>query len=126
MFFLRLGDGTDFRRVFIIQRATWHVPQGQTSIAQRGAAAASHLAAPPTDDSAGSRPSSTRASSIASTTTHSSLLSATRHSKDAEGDSGTTIEVALKVIPKKKVKGNEDSVWGEMEVLKGLDHKNIV
>ena len=37
-----------------------------------------------------------------------------------------TVEVALKVIPKKKVKGNEDSVWGEMEVLKGLDHKNIV
>ena len=29
-------------------------------------------------------------------------------------------------IPKKKVKGNEDSVWGEMEVLKGLDHPNIV
>ena len=37
-----------------------------------------------------------------------------------------TVEVALKVIPKKKVKGNEDSVWGEMEVLKGLDHPNIV
>jgi len=35
-------------------------------------------------------------------------------------------EVALKVIPKKKVKGNEASVWGEMEVLKGLDHPNIV
>ncbi|TCD68607.1 hypothetical protein EIP91_010398 [Steccherinum ochraceum] len=30
------------------------------------------------------------------------------------------------VIPKKKVKGNESSVWGEMEVLKGLDHPNIV
>ncbi|KAA1476377.1 Pkinase-domain-containing protein, partial [Dentipellis sp. KUC8613] len=30
------------------------------------------------------------------------------------------------VIPKKKVKGNEASVWGEMEVLKGLDHPNIV
>ncbi|KAI0078504.1 Pkinase-domain-containing protein [Panus rudis PR-1116 ss-1] len=35
-------------------------------------------------------------------------------------------EVALKVISKKKVKGNESSVWGEMEVLKGLDHPNIV
>ncbi|KAK0200074.1 Pkinase-domain-containing protein [Desarmillaria ectypa] len=35
-------------------------------------------------------------------------------------------EVALKMIPKKKVKGNEASVWGEMEVLKGLDHPNIV
>lgn len=40
--------------------------------------------------------------------------------------SGITKEVALKVIPKKKVKGNEDNVWGEMEVLKGLDHPNIV
>lgn len=47
-------------------------------------------------------------------------------SKDAQGSSGVTVDVALKVIPKKKVKGNEDSVWGEMEVLKGLDHKNIV
>lgn len=35
-------------------------------------------------------------------------------------------DVALKIIPKKKVKGNEASVWGEMEVLKGLDHPNIV
>jgi len=36
------------------------------------------------------------------------------------------IDVALKVIPKKAVKGNEDVVWGEMEVLRGLDHPNIV
>ena len=42
------------------------------------------------------------------------------------GDSGVEKEVALKVIPKKKVKGNEESVWGEMEVLNGLDHPNIV
>jgi hypothetical protein len=44
------------------------------------------------------------------------------------GDSspGITREVALKVIPKKKVKGNEESVWSEMEVLKGLDHPNVV
>jgi calcium/calmodulin-dependent protein kinase I len=41
-------------------------------------------------------------------------------------DSKVTKEVALKVIPKKKVKGNEASVWSEMEVLKGLDHPNIV
>ena len=39
---------------------------------------------------------------------------------------GIKVDVALKVIPKKKVKGNEDTVWGEMEVLKGLDHPNIV
>jgi calcium/calmodulin-dependent protein kinase I len=37
-----------------------------------------------------------------------------------------TREVALKGIPKKKVKGNEESVWSEMRVLQGLDHPNIV
>ena len=36
------------------------------------------------------------------------------------------MDIALKVIPKKKVKGNEEAVWGEMEVLRGLDHPNIV
>ena len=30
------------------------------------------------------------------------------------------------MISKKKVKGNEEAVWGEMEVLRGLDHPNIV
>lgn len=40
--------------------------------------------------------------------------------------SGEQRDVALKVIPKKKVKGNENSVWGEMNVLRGLDHANIV
>jgi hypothetical protein len=39
---------------------------------------------------------------------------------------GITKDVALKIIPKKKVKGNEASVWDEMEMLKGLDHPNIV
>lgn len=34
--------------------------------------------------------------------------------------------VALKVIPKKRVKGNEQAVWSEMSVLDGLDHPNIV
>ncbi|PPQ71217.1 hypothetical protein CVT24_009998 [Panaeolus cyanescens] len=42
------------------------------------------------------------------------------------GYSGIDKEVALKLISKKKVKGNEASVWSEMEVLKGLNHKNIV
>ena len=46
-------------------------------------------------------------------------------SKNGE-DSGIIKDVALKIIPKKKVKGNEAAVWGEMEVLKGLDHGNIV
>jgi calcium/calmodulin-dependent protein kinase I len=36
------------------------------------------------------------------------------------------LDVALKVIPKKRVKGNESVVWGEMEVLRGLDHPNVV
>jgi len=39
---------------------------------------------------------------------------------------GVTREVALKAIPKKKVKGNEESVWSEMRVLQGLDHHNTV
>jgi len=53
----------------------------------------------------------------------SSIIS--KGSKNAE-DPVIFKDVALKVIPKKKVKGNEAAVWGEMEVLKGLDHKNIV
>lgn len=82
--------------------------------------------------------------------THTSIQRATWHvppglalvaqhgaSADADGksfdskstsstDAPLNVDVALKVIPKKKVKGNESSVWGEMEVLKGLDHPNIV
>lgn len=46
--------------------------------------------------------------------------------KKNRAESEMKIDVALKVISKKKVKGNESSVWGEMEVLKGLDHPNIV
>ena len=46
--------------------------------------------------------------------------------EDKDGGTGITKEVALKVIAKKKVKGNESSVWSEMEVLRGLDHPNIV
>ena len=34
-------------------------------------------------------------------------------------------DVALKIIPKKKVKGNEASVWGEMEVLKRCQSEQI-
>lgn len=53
----------------------------------------------------------------------SSLIS--KSPKNAD-DSGVVRNVALKVIPKKKVKGNEAAVWGEIDVLKGLDHENIV
>ena len=48
-----------------------------------------------------------------------------RSNADGAGD-GRTLDIALKVIPKRKVKGNEASVWAEMDVLKGLDHPNIV
>jgi len=110
-----------------VMRATWHVPPGQVSIAQRGAAAAPHLSAGPTDAPVSLRPTSLLTSSATSNNTNVSHLSTNKHSsKDAQSDSGVTVDIALKVIPKKKVKGNEDSVWGEMEVLKGLDHKNIV
>ncbi|KAJ9109048.1 hypothetical protein QFC21_000374 [Naganishia friedmannii] len=35
-------------------------------------------------------------------------------------------DVALKIIPKKLVRGNEEQVFDEIQVLKGLDHPNIV
>jgi calcium/calmodulin-dependent protein kinase I len=98
-----LGTGT-FGKVV---RATWYVPTEQLSIAERGAAGPSTSQngnrSPILKPTASGSPSSTRDSS-----------------------SGVTQEVALKIIAKKKVKGNEASVWGEMEVLKGLDHPNIV
>lgn len=67
-------------------------------------------------------------------TTHSTPstgLSMSRTSTSTSSSSdlkkeGNGVEVALKVIPKKRVKGNESVVWGEMEVLRGLDHPNIV
>lgn len=56
---------------------------------------------------------------------NSNTSSISKGSKNAE-DSGVVKNVALKIIPKKKVKGNEATVWGEMDVLRGLDHENIV
>ncbi|KIY71591.1 Pkinase-domain-containing protein [Cylindrobasidium torrendii FP15055 ss-10] len=94
----QLGEGT-FGKVM---RAIWNVPPEQAAIAERGAAA---------DDS----PVNKAAPPLS------------RHPSSASNSSSSVRkEVALKVIPKKKVKGNEASVWGEMEVLKGLDHPNIV
>ena len=89
------------------QRAIWYVPPEQVGLAERGAAA------DPNPSPGPPRPSTLTpdsASSPAAIKAHSVM----------------TKEVALKIIPKKKVKGNEASVWGEMEVLKGLDHPNIV
>jgi calcium/calmodulin-dependent protein kinase I len=45
---------------------------------------------------------------------------------DAKAGSGVKKEVALKIISKRKLKGNEANVWGEMGVLKDLNHPNIV
>lgn len=39
---------------------------------------------------------------------------------------GEAREVALKVIPKKKVKGNESVVWSEMEVILGPPSSSLV
>ncbi|RXW23553.1 hypothetical protein EST38_g2303 [Candolleomyces aberdarensis] len=115
-----LGEGA-FGKVV---RATWHVPIDQVAVAERGAAAAL--------DSSPSSPTFTAVTPPPLPTTPSS----SRFSKNSRPssplpakqteESGIVKDVALKIIPKKKVKGNEASVWGEMEVLKGLDHPNIV
>ncbi|KAA1476373.1 Pkinase-domain-containing protein [Dentipellis sp. KUC8613] len=145
-----LGKGT-FGKVM---RATWHVPPEQINVALRGAAATTTLTASPTSSPTHSPTPSSASSAFASqqqqqqrdpspspnskrdrprsrtpSTSSFSVLSKfseKAHAHAHEEDSGITREVALKVIPKKKVKGNEASVWGEMEVLKGLDHPNIV
>ncbi|CAK5265048.1 unnamed protein product [Mycena citricolor] len=54
------------------------------------------------------------------------VITASRSPSPLATPSDIKKEVALKLIPKKKVKGNEESVWGEMEVLKGLNHPNVV
>ena len=80
-----------------------------------------------TDSKAAGTPASPSSFNIPSPGAHKSSSSSviSKGSKNGEG-SGLTKDVALKIIPKKKVKGNEAAVWGEMEVLKGLDHENIV
>ncbi|OCH92674.1 Pkinase-domain-containing protein [Obba rivulosa] len=120
-----LGEGS-FGKVM---RATWHVPPGQLAVAQRGAAAAPHTADPP---GASSKPppnstSSSRSNTSTNVITASSVTPSFKSRlTNGRNENDHTLDVALKVIPKKKVKGNESSVWGEMEVLKGLDHPNIV
>ena len=80
-----------------------------------------------TDSTAAGTPTSPSSLTVPSPSGRKSSSSSvvSKGSKNAE-DSGTIKDVALKIIPKKKVKGNEAAVWGEMEVLKGLDHGNIV
>ena len=81
----------------------------------------------PSDPKAVRTPTSSSSVSIPSSGTrkNSNLSVTSKGSKNSE-NSGVYKDVALKIIPKKKVKGNEAAVWGEMEVLKGLDHENIV
>ncbi|KAJ7111133.1 CAMK/CAMK1 protein kinase [Mycena crocata] len=100
-----LGNGT-FGKVV---HATWYVPMEQAALAERGA-----VLDIPSDSLKDSRISSSKKSRSRSPSPSPSTLSSLKK------------DVALKLIPKKKVKGNEASVWGEMEVLKGLDHPNIV
>lgn len=93
-------------------------------VALRGAAAGD-ATAPPGSKPVVSRTNSSSGSSLSPSSHLASFAKAVKHSPPPN-DEGFSVEVALKVIPKKKVKGNESSVWGEMEVLRGLDHPNIV
>ncbi|KAG7544364.1 hypothetical protein FFLO_03243 [Filobasidium floriforme] len=52
------------------------------------------------------------------------VVRATWHKAPPPGD--PTRSVALKVIPKKLVRGEEKSVFDEIQVLRGLDHEGIV
>ncbi|KAJ8520214.1 hypothetical protein ONZ45_g2942 [Pleurotus djamor] len=138
-----LGEGT-FGQVV---RATWHVPPEQIAVATHGAAADASVSVTANSSSKGSKASSLKsalgARSASPSRTSSPALSSffaapglkkgksgDSHSEGGGGDtsaeSGFKKEVALKIIPKKKVKGNEEAVWGEMDVLKGLNHPNIV
>ncbi|KIJ63996.1 hypothetical protein HYDPIDRAFT_91350 [Hydnomerulius pinastri MD-312] len=108
-----LGTGT-FGKVV---RATWNVPSDLIDVARQGAAASS-----PSDHTPGhSTIPLLNAARLHTSRTPGSLSPSSPGSRVI-----VTKEVALKVIPKKKVKGNEEAVWGEMDVLKGLDHPNIV
>ncbi|KII83984.1 hypothetical protein PLICRDRAFT_118627 [Plicaturopsis crispa FD-325 SS-3] len=107
-----LGTGS-FGKVV---QATWHVPPGLEDVARLGAAAGlkeNHILQ--------LQPSS---STLGPSTTSSSILSA--RTPSSAGASTFSTEVALKIIAKKKVKGNEDAVWGEIGVLSALAHPNIV
>lgn len=108
------------------QHATWHVPPDMISVAERGAAAAPHTVGTPPVEPSTKPPVSSRATSSTSSTAANSHLSVNTANTTISKNGEIKLDVALKMIPKKKVKGNESSVWGEMEVLKGLDHPNIV
>ncbi|KAL4063750.1 kinase-like domain-containing protein [Scleroderma yunnanense] len=114
-----LGTGT-FGKVV---RATWTVPSDLIEVSKQGATP------DPTHSSHSNGPSS-----IPILHPNRRYLGPRTSGHPGSSPSGisdnncvvVTKDVALKIIPKKKVKGNEEAVWGEMEVLKGLDHPNIV
>ncbi|KAF8472259.1 Pkinase-domain-containing protein [Russula ochroleuca] len=89
-----------------VMRATWHVPLDQRTVLER-------------------RSTGSPSSPVTPPSRRPSLLPSRAGSADSLSQD-VTREVALKAIPKKKVKGNEESVWSEMRVLQGLDHPNIV
>jgi hypothetical protein len=92
-----------------MQRATWHAPRSIAVASESGV--------------------STDIDVFSSVREYSDISKSSNSIKpknESSDDNGTVKEVALKIIPKKKVRGNEASVWEEMEVLKGLNHPNIV
>lgn len=100
------------------QAAKWRVPASMiNSLPDDGSSDAKSAGTP------GSPSSLTIPSPAPRKNSYSSSVS--KGSKNPD-DSGVVRGVALKIIPKKRVKGNEAAVWGEMNVLKGLDHENIV
>jgi calcium/calmodulin-dependent protein kinase I len=94
----------------ICQRATWNVPVESLEVVEAAPDNISQLPEPSEDHS------------LVSSKNVANLVI---ESKTKAG-SGVKKEVALKIISKKKLKGNEANVWGEMEVLKDLNHPNIV
>ena len=100
------------------QAAKWRVPANMINTIPGRTSADTNKTVTPSSPSSLSIPSPGGRKNSSSSIT-------SKGSKNAES-SGVIKDVALKIIPKKKVKGNEAAVWGEMEVLKGLNHDNIV
>jgi len=92
-----------------MQRATWHVPHSIAVASESGVSTDSDVF-----------------SSVREYSDISKSSNSIKPKNESSDDNGTVKEVALKLISKKKVKGNEASVWEEMEVLRGLNHPNIV
>src|ERR1700709_317161 len=103
---------------YALQRATWHVPPDLVDVSRQGAVA-TPPASPidPPDRSTIPLLHPHMKSTISRTSNFSAAPS-------PGGISHVSImkEAVSKVIPKKRVKGNEAAVWGEMDVLQGPQH----